>query len=68
MRHDLYRYLRESGSNTLIFAGCSFPNCPSYVDLRGDAISGRYDRGIEECRAIGVEVLGLSATLDWLAR
>jgi len=32
-----------------------------------DAISGLYDRGIDECRAIGVEVLGLSQTLDWLA-
>jgi nicotinamidase-related amidase len=75
---DLDRHLRESGSNTLVFAGCNFPNCPrtsiyeaSERDFRivlvSDAISGLYDRGIEECRAIGVEVLGLSATLDWLA-
>lgn len=75
---DLDRHLHESGSNTLVFAGCNFPNCPrtsiyeaSERDFRivlvSDAISGLYDRGIEECRAIGVEVLGLSATLDWLA-
>jgi nicotinamidase-related amidase len=75
---DLDRHLRESDSNTLVFAGCNFPNCPrtsiyeaSERDFRtvlvSDAISGLYDRGIEECRAIGVEVLGLSATLDWLA-
>jgi nicotinamidase-related amidase len=75
---DLDRHLRESGSSTLVFAGCNFPNCPrtsiyeaSERDFRivlvSDAISGLYDRGIEECRAIGVEVLGLSATLDWLA-
>jgi nicotinamidase-related amidase len=75
---NLDRHLRESGSNTLVFAGCNFPNCPrtsiyeaSERDFRivlvSDAISGLYDRGIEECRAIGVEVLGLSETLDWLA-
>jgi nicotinamidase-related amidase len=75
---DLDRHLRESGSNTLVFAGCNFPNCPrtsiyeaSERDFRivlvSDAISGLYDRGIEECRAIGVEVLELSQTLDWLA-
>ena len=75
----LDRHLRESGSNTLVFAGCNFPNCPrtsiyeaSERDFRivlvSDAISGLYDRGVEECRAIGVEVLGLSESLDWLAR
>jgi nicotinamidase-related amidase len=75
---DLDRHLRESGSNTLIFTGCNFPNCPrtsiyeaSERDFRivlvSDAISGLYERGIEECRAIGVEVLGLSETLDWMA-
>ena len=74
---NLDRHLRESGSNTLVFAGCNFPNCPrtsiyeaSERDFRivlvSDAISGLYDRGIQECRAIGVEVLGLSETLDWL--
>ena len=76
---DLERHLRKSGSNTLVFTGCNFPNCPrtsiyeaSERDFRivlvSDAISGLYDRGVEECRAIGVEVLGLSETLDWLAR
>ncbi len=71
-------HLRESGSNTLVFAGCNFPNCPrasiyeaSERDFRivlvSDAVSGLYDRGIEECRAIGVEVMGLSETLDWPA-
>lgn len=76
---DLERHLRESGSDTLVFAGCNFPNCPrtsiyeaSERDFRivlvSDAISGLYDRGIEECRAIGVDVLGLSETVDWLAR
>jgi nicotinamidase-related amidase len=76
---DLERHLRESGSNTLVFAGCNFPNCPrtsiyeaSERDFRivlvSDAISGLYDRGIAECRSIGVHVWPLSRTLDWLAR
>jgi nicotinamidase-related amidase len=76
---DLERHLRESGSDTLVFAGCNFPNCPrtsiyeaSERDFRivlvSDAISGLYERGIEECRAIGVDVLGLSETLGWLGR
>jgi nicotinamidase-related amidase len=75
----LERHLRESGSDTLVFAGCNFPNCPrtsiyeaSERDFRivlvSDAISGLYDRGVDECRAIGVDVRDLSATLDWLAR
>jgi len=74
---NLDRHLRESGVNTLVFAGCNFPNCPrtsiyeaSERDFRivlvSDAISGLYDRGIEECRAIGVDVRNLSETLDWL--
>jgi len=75
----LDQHLRESGTNTLVFAGCNFPNCPrtsiyeaSERDFRivlvSDAISGLYDRGVEECRAIGVAVLDSSETLDWLAR
>jgi len=75
---NLDRHLRESGSNTLVFAGCNVPNCPrtsiyeaSERDFRivlvSDAMSGLYDRSIEECRAIGVDVRNLSETLDWLA-
>jgi len=74
---SLDRHLRESGTTTLVFAGCNFPNCPrtsiyeaSERDFRivlvSDAISGLYDRGVKECRAIGVEVLESSETLDWL--
>jgi nicotinamidase-related amidase len=75
---ELDRYLRETGSNTVVFAGCNFPNCPrtsiyeaSERDYRivlvSDAVSGLYERGIQECRGIGVDVRDLSATLDWLA-
>ena len=74
----LERQLRESGSDTVVFAGCNFPNCPrtsiyeaSERDFRivlvSDAMSGLYERGVEECRAIGVAVRDVSETVDWLA-
>lgn len=74
---DLQRHLGESGSDTIVFAGCNFPNCPrtsiyeaSERDFRivlvSDAMSGVYDRGIEECRGIGVDVRDLASTLGWL--
>ncbi len=73
----LEQHLRDTGSDTLVFAGCNFPNCPrtsiyeaSERDFRivlvSDALSGLDDRGIEECRGIGVDVRDLSATLAWL--
>jgi nicotinamidase-related amidase len=75
----LEQHLRESSSSTVVFAGCNFPNCPrtsiyeaSERDFRvvlvSDAVSGTYERGIDECRAIGVAVADVSDTLDWLAR
>ncbi|HTX96750.1 MAG TPA: isochorismatase family cysteine hydrolase [Mycobacterium sp.] len=75
---SLDEHLRASGCSTLVFAGCNFPNCPrtsiyeaSERDFRivlvSDAISGLYDRGIDECRAIGVDVRDTSLTLAWLA-
>lgn len=71
-------HLRDNSSDTVVFAGCNFPNCvrtsiyeASERDFRivlvSDAVSGLYDRGIEECRGIGVRVKDLSATLRWLA-
>jgi nicotinamidase-related amidase len=73
----LERHIRDTGSDTLVFAGCNYPNCPrtsiyeaSERDFRimlvANALSGLDDRGIEECRRIGVEVRDLSATLAWL--
>jgi nicotinamidase-related amidase len=75
----LEQHLRESGSDTIVFAGCNFPNCPrtsiyeaSERDFRivlvSDAVSGLYDRGIDECRGIGVHVGDLSDTMVWLTR
>ncbi|GFG75823.1 cysteine hydrolase family protein [Mycobacterium botniense] len=74
----LESYLRENSCDTVVFGGCNFPNCPrasiyeaSERDFRilvvSDAVSGLDDRGIEECRRIGVSVCELSATLHWLA-
>ena len=75
----LEQHMRDTGSDTLVFAGCNFPNCPrtsiyeaSERDFRialvSDALSGLDDRGIRECRGIGVEVADLAATLAWLSR
>lgn len=75
----LEQFLRGSRSDTVVFAGCNFPNCPrttiyqaSERDFRvllvSDAVSGLYDRGVQECRQIGVDVADLAATLAWLNR
>lgn len=73
----LERHIRDTGSDTLVFAGCNYPNCPrtsiyeaSERDFRimlvSNVISGLDDRGVEECRRIGVDVRDLSAALAWL--
>jgi len=73
----LEQHLRDTGSDTVVFAGCNYPNCPrtsiyeaSERDFRivlvSDAVSRLDDRGIKECRAIGVDVADLSTTLAWL--
>lgn len=61
----LEAWLRAHGISTLVFAGCNFPNCPrtsiyeaSERDFRlvlaRDAMSGLYERGLDELRNIGV--------------
>lgn len=75
---DLEDHLRQIGVDTLVFAGCNFPNCPrtsiyeaSERDFRlvlvSDAMSGVYERGVQECVRIGVVVSDLEATTKWLA-
>ncbi|MNB91845.1 N-carbamoylsarcosine amidase [compost metagenome] len=65
---QLEEFLSQRNIDTLIFAGCNFPNCPrtsmyqaSERDLRvvmaADAISGVYEKGSAELRNIGVSVL-----------
>lgn len=75
----LERHLRDTSRDTVVFAGCNFPNCPrtsiyeaSERDFRivlvRDALSGLDEQGVEECRAIGVEVQDVAATLAWLSQ
>jgi nicotinamidase-related amidase len=65
---QLGEYLRQLEVNTLVFSGCNYPNCPrtsmyeaSERDFRvvlvEDAVSGLYDRGLQELRGIGVNVV-----------
>ena len=73
----LEAHLRSLGVDTLVVAGCNFPNCPRTsvyeaserdygVALVDDAVSGLYDRGREEMRAIGVSLPGTQEVVDGL--
>jgi nicotinamidase-related amidase len=64
----LEEFLIQREIDTLIFTGCNFPNCPrtsmyeaSERDFRvvmtADAISGVYEKGIQELGNIGVSIL-----------
>jgi nicotinamidase-related amidase len=75
---SLETFLRGRGVDTIVLAGCNFPNCPrttiyeaSERDFRivavVDAISGAYDRGIQELRNIGVLALTTHECLAWSA-
>lgn len=75
---SLEDHLRERGVDTLIFAGCNFPNCPRTsiyeaserdfrVVLARDAISGIYERGARELRNIGVRLMTVEETVSALA-
>ncbi len=69
--------LQQLDVDTLVFAGCNFPNCPrstmydaSSRDFRivvaEDVISGLHDKGLEELRGIGVATMTAAAIGDWL--
>jgi len=64
----LEAFLRSIQVDTLVFAGCNFPNCPrasiyeaSERDFRivliKDALSGLYQRGEEEMEKIAVKII-----------
>lgn len=64
---QLEPFLHRLQVNTLIFGGCNFPNCPrtsmyeaSERDFRlvlaQDAMSGLYEKGLQELRGIGVTI------------
>ncbi|HSS15099.1 MAG TPA: isochorismatase family cysteine hydrolase, partial [Rhizomicrobium sp.] len=70
--------LKAQDVNTLVFAGCNFPNCPrssiydaSSRDFRlviaTDAISGLYDKGLQELRGIGAALMTAAEPGDWLS-
>lgn len=63
----LENFLRTLDIDTLIFAGCNFPNCPRTsiyeaserdfrIVLAQDAMSGLYQQGIDELKNIGVTI------------
>ncbi len=78
-RTPLEAHLRRLGVDTLVFCGCNFPNCPrssiygaSNRDFRlvlaTDAVSGLYERGLEELRGIGVTLMTTREIDDWVGR
>ena len=73
----LQGHLQELGINTVVICGCNFPNCPRTtiyeaserdyrVVLVTDAISGLYERGSQELKRIGVELMYAEACLEQL--
>lgn len=71
----LEEHLNRLGVTTTVFTGLNFPNCPRTsiyqagerdfrVVVISDAVSGVYDRGLEELRDIGAVVLDTAHCLD----
>jgi nicotinamidase-related amidase len=74
---QLNAFLRQHGVDTLVVAGCNFPNCPrstiyeaSERDYRivaaPDALSQFYAKGEEELRGIGVCLLSTEEIIERL--
>ena len=73
----LEKHLRDLGVSTVVVVGCNFPNCPRATiygatmrDYRAvliaDAVSGVYDRGLEELNSIGVATPSSGEYVEWL--
>lgn len=71
----LESHLKALRVDTLVFAGCNFPNCPRAsiyeaserdfrIVLAEDAISGLYPKGKEEMQNIGVHITDADAILN----
>lgn len=71
--------LRDLSVDTVVLVGCNFPNCPrttlyeaSERDfdtvLVSDAVSGTYERGLQEVSGIGAGVLASSEVSDRLGQ
>jgi nicotinamidase-related amidase len=78
-RTGLDRHLAGLDVNTVVFAGCNYPNCPrasiydaSELDYRvaivRNAISGIDDRHLDEASRIGVVALSTEGVTETLAR
>ncbi|MGD9817620.1 MAG: cysteine hydrolase family protein [Desulfomonilaceae bacterium] len=61
-------FLKDNNINTLVFCGCNFPNCPRTtiyeaaerdyrIVMATDAVSGLYDKGIQELSHIGINLM-----------
>ena len=77
-RTPLEEHLRSSGIDTVVVAGCNFPNCPRtsiyeaserdfHVLVAEDGISGLYPQGAAELRGIGVGVVHAADIEDRLS-
>lgn len=73
----LESHLHRLGVDTVIFCGCNFPNCPrasiygaSMRDFRivlvTDAVSGVYEKGLEELKNINVSLMTTAECVDWI--
>jgi nicotinamidase-related amidase len=69
--------LRKWRVNTIVISGCNYPNCPratiydaSNRDYRImlvlDAMSGLYEKGLQELAGIGVSTVPSARVADWL--
>ena len=72
----LEHFLNDLGSDTLVFCGCNYPNCPRTsiyqaserdfrIVLAQDAISQLYPKGEEEMGQIGVKLMTVDALEEW---
>ncbi|MGO9098299.1 MAG: cysteine hydrolase family protein [Mycobacterium sp.] len=72
-------YLRENHVNTVVVAGCNYPNCPRTsiyqaserdyrVVLVEDAVSGLYERGRAEMTNIGVTLCRTESVIAGLGK
>jgi nicotinamidase-related amidase len=69
--------LHTLGVDTVVFCGCNFPNCPrasiygaSMRDFRivlvTDAVSGIYEKGLEELENINVSLMTTTECVNWI--
>jgi nicotinamidase-related amidase len=74
---NLRAHLEQLGVDSLVFVGANFPNCPRTsiyeaterdfrVAMASDAISRTYERGLDECRGIGVRVMSSGEICKWI--